>query len=256
MTESVPPPGRGARVGIAVAVAIAAVGFFTGTRGNPVRTGYREPDALAHAAQVGVAPRQADMESARYAARRAEQAKALTAMALPPRTALDAVALDALAYGRDVAARSVGRAYDGAPPTIPHAIDQRGTPACLACHESGLAVEGKIARPLSHESYASCTQCHVTRDGVLPSAERLAASVSEQSSFVGLAAAGHGARAWPGAPPQLPHRTFMRQRCVACHGVWATGLASSHPYRQSCTQCHALAADADQMPHSEALGDL
>ncbi|HRC56557.1 MAG TPA: hypothetical protein PKU97_11575, partial [Kofleriaceae bacterium] len=69
------------------------------------------------------------------------------------------------------------------------------------------------------------------------------------SAFVGLPAPGRGERAWPGAPPTIPHTTWMRERCDSCHGVWgASGLRSTHPWRQSCTQCHAPAAALDQRP--------
>ncbi len=252
MTEPLPPTGRGVKVGMAICVFAAAMGFLAGTRKAPPRRGYRD---AAHGAvppsPVQRAPRQLDMEEARYAARRAQQAAALTGLAAAPRTLLEPVTLDAVRYAEEVSARRTARAYDGAPPTIPHAVDQRGAPACLACHAEGLSIDGKVARPMSHPAYTSCTQCHVTRNGPLPTLALLPPSVDPRGDFRGLASAGKGTRAWPGAPPQMPHRSFMRERCVACHGVWATGVASSHPYRQSCTQCHAPAARADQMPQSQ-----
>jgi nitrate reductase (cytochrome), electron transfer subunit len=57
--------------------------------------------------------------------------------------------------------RASRRAYEGAPPTIPHAIEQRGHPDCLSCHEHGARIAGHIAPRPTHAFYQSCTQCHV-----------------------------------------------------------------------------------------------
>ncbi len=248
VTNTSPPPGRGVRVGLTIAIAAAAVGFFTGTRGGPVQESVQRRPTATATAGVALAPRQADMEAMRYRDRRAEQSAALTAMAKPPRGLLDPVQGSDSAYDQELLQRAELRAYDGAPPTIPHPIDQHGAPACLSCHEHGMSVNGKVARPLSHALFTSCTQCHVTRDGPMAVSEPWPQQVSEGSTFVGLMPPQHGARAYVAAPPLLPHRSFMRERCASCHGLWANGIASSHPARQSCTQCHALSASADQMP--------
>lgn len=238
---------------VSCALGIALVGFLTGTRTAPEPEGYR-PASSASEHAVARAPKHRDMARARYADRAVAQAAALELMGAPPRDPEAELSIDPKRYAADVAARADGRAFDGAPPTIPHAVDQQGVPACLACHGEGLRVPGeardKIAKPMSHPVYESCLQCHVTRDGPLPTTAPLAPSVAEKSTFAGLASPGHGPRAWPGAPPQMPHRSFMRERCVSCHGVWAEGIASSHPWRQSCQQCHTPAADADQGPRS------
>jgi cytochrome c-type protein NapB len=247
-----PPPTSGARglnLFLAVAGAVAVVGFFTGTGTTPRASGYREAVA-ASTQSFPRAPRQRDMEATRYAERYAAEARALEAMALPPRSLTDSVTLDPVAYQREVAERAAGRSYDGAPPTVPHAVDGFGVPACLSCHESGLAVESKVAPPMSHGVLSNCLQCHTTRASGLPFQASLPSGVSEANSFVGLASPGHGPRAWPVAPPQIPHRSFMRERCTSCHGVWSTGISSSHVSRQSCTQCHTPAAEADQAPSS------
>lgn len=242
------------QVGLLAAVALAVVGFFTGTRGIPERGGYHH--SVGGETASARAPKQRDMAEHRYGARRAAQEQAFSALRTPPRALTDSVALDADAYAHAVSERSLGRAYDGAPPTIPHAVDQRGAPACLTCHADGMRVDDKIARPLSHAPLSNCLQCHTTRSAGVPLREPLPHQVAEQTTFEGLARSGPGERAWPGAPPQMPHKSFMRERCTSCHGVWATGLASSHPYRQSCTQCHAPAASSEQIPRSRlsALG--
>lgn len=142
-----------------------------------------------------------------------------------------------------LARRSALRAYDGAPPTIPHAVEGRSTFECLACHAKGAIVAGKRAPAMSHERHDSCTQCHVAAGG--PPGPAPAPLTS--STFIGEPAAGKGARAWPGAPPTIPHTTTMRSACASCHGVaGAMGMRSTHPWRESCTQCHAPSAKLDQ----------
>jgi cytochrome c-type protein NapB len=238
-------------VALVSVVGVALVGFLTATRILPTRGGYRSVSARAEDPEGLVrAPKQRDMERTRYAERAAQQQAALATLASPPRGLLDAVQLDPQAYAAAVVARAERRAYDGAPPTIPHAVDQVGALACLACHDHGMRVFDKTAPPMGHQAYASCLQCHAVAGSPFAARALLPHSVSEQSAFVSRASAGKGPRALPGAPPQIPHRTFMRERCASCHGLWAQGIASSHPYRQSCTQCHAPSSFDDQMPRS------
>ena len=145
--------------------------------------------------------------------------------------------------------RKLLRAYDGAPPAVPHAVQQDGLLACASCHAEGLRLGAKPIPQISHANYTLCTQCHVPKVAPLPpEAERLAQSVGD-NSFEGHWTAPFGRRAWAGAPPATPHSTWMRDNCSACHGGSATlGLASSHPWRSSCVQCHAVKAGLDQMP--------
>jgi cytochrome c-type protein NapB len=134
-----------------------------------------------------------------------------------------------------LAARAEGRAYNGAPPVIPHGVDARSSGACLTCHAKGARVNGKVAPPISHPPYASCTQCHAPHTGRLGTVATLPAN-----RFVGAPSPGPGRRAWIGAPPTIPHTTWMRQSCIACHGpAGKPGLRTTHPQRGSCTQCHA-----------------
>lgn len=144
-----------------------------------------------------------------------------------------------------VSERAALRAYDGAPPVVPHRIDQRDAQACLVCHGEGMRV-GQVRAPrMSHELMANCTQCHVeSTNRALPSPDPDALF----SYFEGLRAGRGGVRAWAGAPPTIPHSTWMREDCLACHGpTSAEGLQSSHPWRSSCTQCHAPSADREQL---------
>jgi cytochrome c-type protein NapB len=59
-----------------------------------------------------------------------------------------------------LADRSRNRAYDTAPPTVPHPIDQANPASCLACHGTGLWVKDRLAPKVSHPWLTNCTQCH------------------------------------------------------------------------------------------------
>ncbi|MBK8040779.1 MAG: hypothetical protein IPK22_27155 [Verrucomicrobiaceae bacterium] len=146
-------------------------------------------------------------------------------------------------------ARAGRRAYDGAPPTVPHPITQDSSAACLACHGQGLQVKDRFASKISHPTFGgSCTQCHVTSRGAFTAAESALFAVAlTENSFQGAEAPPNGPRAWPGAPPTIPHRTLMRSDCASCHGPKGLfALRTPHPERQSCTQCHVPAAANDQ----------
>lgn len=142
--------------------------------------------------------------------------------------------------------RTLLRAFPGAPPAIPHPTSDASASACLACHADGVQIGRLTARPIPHAPYASCTQCHVAAAGPFgPEDARHAAAYA--SRFEPLVAPLTGTRAWPGAPPTIPHGTLMRSECRACHGPGGrVGLRSSHPERASCLQCHATDAERDQ----------
>lgn len=149
------------------------------------------------------------------------------------------------------------RAYAGAPPQVPHAVEQRGYPNCTTCHETGMHVEQMAASPMSHNTMANCLQCHVVAQNPLPLEVTLEGEPLLDNSFAPVAQGAYGARAWDGAPPEIPHGTLMRERCVSCHGAADNGIGTTHPWRQSCVQCHARSAEADQEPgarHARAAG--
>ena len=144
-----------------------------------------------------------------------------------------------------LALRASRRAYDGAPPVVPHPITQDSASSCIACHQDGLRVGQRTAPKISHQAYANCTQCHVESEN-----KAFAAGPAlTENSFAGVASPAKGERAWQGAPPTIPHPTLMRSDCMSCHGVnGLAGIRSTHPWRQSCTQCHAPSATFDQQP--------
>jgi len=133
--------------------------------------------------------------------------------------------------------RAARRAYDGAPPVIPHA-NLGGD--CTACHNArGVAVPGLgFAPPSPHEdtkgigATARCRQCHVFRE---------TEAEFKPSHFVGFAQdLRRGARLNAAAPPVMPHPVFMRENCHACHDGPAARepIRTPHPDRVRCPQCH------------------
>lgn len=135
------------------------------------------------------------------------------------------------------AARSARRAYDGAPPTIPH--EPLGG-ECTACHgeeatEAGDAVAPAFphAKTPGLSDASRCTQCHVYRN-----TEQL----FRASGFTGdlQDVNRKGLRKTPKAAPQRPHRAFMREDCRVCHlGPGARPeLVPKHGPRPKCEACH------------------
>lgn len=148
--------------------------------------------------------------------------------------------------------RALLRAYDGAPPRIPHPVPERGEPECLACHEDGMRVAGRTAPAMPHATLLSCVQCHVMDAPRAPrGASGLESGPPLTGTFVGAAAPARGPRAWAGAPPGMPHRVRMREDCASCHGTLSTGIGSPHLERLVCTQCHAPSAELDLAPIRE-----
>lgn len=148
---------------------------------------------------------------------------------------------DKVASGQIRASR---RAFNGAPPIIPHAVENTTDSACYVCHSGGMKLDGMKASVMSHGYLANCTQCHAPP----PPAPFQNVTQAVDNSFVGLPAPKAGKRAFPGAPPTIPHSQWMRESCNACHGGpngWA-GMESTHPWRTNCTQCHAPSAVLDQ----------
>jgi len=245
------PGSRLAHVLLSLACGVAVLGFVHGTR-RPARDerAVREPAARALTPGVRPAPSYGELRAAQYRADPARHATAFAAMEADRPELLATVERDPQALAAARERRAAGRAYAGAPPTIPHPIDQRGYPDCRHCHERGLRVDDRHAAMLSHEPYESCTQCHTTSDPAPPpagAAPRADLASSLASSFEGRQER-TGERAYPGAPPTMPHASFMRERCESCHGVLGVGIRTTHPWRSSCPQCHAPSAALEQRP--------
>ncbi len=248
------PHHRWMQIVAAVAVGAAGIGFLTGTRGAPV------PQGLARAADEPM-PREGLRAAPRYAALRevpkpgrTRQAEAFARMRSQHDPATSERPRDPAGWREAIEGRMARRAFEGAPPRSPHPVDGVEAAACVVCHGEGLRVFGKVAAPMPHEAYANCQQCHASERTAVPPMD-LSLTVAEENGFEGLAPRLAGPRAFEGAPPQLPHPTWLRERCVSCHGTWAEGLRVSHPWRQNCLQCHAPAAEADQRPLGGVPGE-
>lgn len=139
--------------------------------------------------------------------------------------------------------REKNRAFNGAPPTIPHPVDQMSANSCMACHGNGIKTESLRISKMSHQFLANCTQCHVENNPT-----HMQANLFKESEFVGLPAPTGGPRAYEGAPPMIPHSTWMRVDCMSCHGfAGQQGIRTTHPWRQNCQQCHAPSSKLDQI---------
>lgn len=134
--------------------------------------------------------------------------------------------------------RAERRAYDGAPPVIPH--PPLGGP-CTNCHSTvarelpgvGVAPPNPHLRTLGMSETSRCQQCHVFRNSN---------DVFVKSNFEPLRQEPRrGERLYAAAPPVLPHGHFMREDCNACHSGLAARpeIRCSHPERTHCLQCHA-----------------
>jgi cytochrome c-type protein NapB len=133
--------------------------------------------------------------------------------------------------------RAERRAFDGAPPVIPHksfGID------CTKCHTiTGLLVPSVGIAPANpHEgdrragSLTNCKQCHVFAN---------TDQLFVEADFTGLRQQYQpSSRAHPLAPPVIPHPTTMRANCMACHSGQAARpeIICTHPERTNCVQCH------------------
>ncbi len=142
-----------------------------------------------------------------------------------------------------LAIREDNRAFNGAPPTVPHPIEQMSSETCAVCHQNGAKTATLRISKMSHGFLANCTQCHVEQNPV-----HMTASQFRENSFVGLAAPTGGPTAYTGAPPQIPHSTWMRIDCLSCHGFTGNqGIRTTHPWRQNCQQCHSPSAELEQV---------
>ena len=248
---------------LSAVIAVAAIGYFVGLAdGVPAPKGLHSHgllDEIGHLqGGVGQAAQPIAVPAANKvipAIRYAEIAQA----AMGPTAALQAAVVEVPESNYDLFAeihpsasdkeassslRASRRAFNGAPPMIPHAIENTNDAACYACHAAGTQIAGLKASVMSHQFLANCTQCHASP----PPAPFQDVDSSVDTSFVGLLAPKSGERAFPGAPPTIPHSQWMREKCTACHGGpngWA-GMESTHPWRSNCTQCHAPSAKLDQ----------
>ncbi len=166
----------------------------------------------------------------------------------------------------DFATRAARRAYDGAPPVIPH--PPLGA-ECTVCHTAlgqampgigfapanphlamasgsaesagGSLVAPTVTRGPDSGTFANCRQCHVFQ---------FDQGSFRESNFQGLLQQRSIAdRLYPGAPPVMPHSTSMRENCVACHATESARpeIRCSHPERFNCRQCHMEVVESQSL---------
>ena len=143
--------------------------------------------------------------------------------------------------GRTLASFYALRAYEGAPPFIPHEIEEdrdMGGEHCLTCHENGgYAPKFNAYTPVTpHPDLINCRQCHNPGrvDGTF-----------KGSTFVPIEKPSLNATALSGSPPAIPHQLRMRENCLACHAGpgAAKEIRTTHPERINCRQCHAVTSE-------------
>lgn len=223
-----------------VGLSVATVGFVTGIR-EPRKTERGAVSVVPHTSSVPAAVNYSELPNATFRPN-AHGAQYLDQLKFEKPGIFDAVTRTNEMKLAALADRARNRAYDGAPPTIPHPVDALSAASCLACHGEGLKVGDRIASKISHAHLTNCVQCHVEQT-----------AISVENAFVGVYRAGPGERASPGAPPTIPHHTWMRENCTSCHGlVTRAGTRTTHPWLTNCAQCHAPSAVLDQVDFSGA----
>lgn len=245
-----------------IVVGIVSVsGFFMGMRQSTGAEGEMSPWRSAQvvaAEEQGVypeAPLYKDIPTAEWKANK-DWVNNLSNL---PTKAMDRTArahMDEHSIDLILAGRSDRRAFDGAPPTIPHAINFRDVRSCSACHsqDSNVLIAGKRVPAMSHPYMANCTQCHAPSSGMKFAIHSGTTGLVVENKFRGSKRFGNGQRAFPGAPPTVPHPVWMRQNCVSCHGPgMPDAIMTSHPQRQSCLQCHATHDGYDNREKLESL---
>lgn len=135
------------------------------------------------------------------------------------------------------------RAYEGAPPWIPHPVsaDMDRTEDCAPCHTFGGYNPGiRTYSPRSpHPELSGCLQCHVRRT----TDELFVPTDWQEPAWPEYG----GERELEGAPPRIPHTLQLRERCLSCHGGGsaAPDIRTTHPQRFDCRQCHVAIAAPD-----------
>lgn len=245
MNQNAPLPGDWPRrivpLAAVIAISLAIVGFFTGIR-EPVAASRPTSPEIRPSGAVPPAVSYAELATSNLRPNILGQQSLQDLQfdrpgIFDPVTRTEEMKLAALAD------RARNRAYDGAPPTIPHPVEVQSAASCLACHGEGIKVGDRVASRMSHAHLSNCTQCHVeeVRTGLPLPVDGVS------NTFVGIYRAGPGERANPGAPPTIPHQTWMRENCASCHGlVTRPGTRTTHPWLTNCTQCHAPSAAIDQ----------
>jgi cytochrome c-type protein NapB len=234
---------RGRALILAAVIGLAVIGYVVGLRAG-VPEGHARAFAgvrQTHDVQGAGIPALTYTEVGEGALRARTPGETWGAMTADLRAARSDPVTDLVSRERSLAVRAERRAFNGAPPVVPHAVQRMTDQSCLVCHGQALQVGARPARALPHAHLTNCTQCHAA---AAPQFFQGEGGMLSESSWRGIAAPLSGVRATPGAPPAVPHALQMRQNCLACHGQqgWV-GMQTSHPDRRNCLQCHAPTDD-------------
>ena len=149
----------------ACAISVAGVGVVTAYNTDlPVR---RPPMAATRYPGLARAPTYVE-ERQRHHDNRLRHPGNLRVMVARAQELSDAGAPTEEEHAQAIARRAERRAYDGAPPTVPHPVAQRDGPACLTCHGEGMRVATQVAPAICHTTHANCLQCHVASESPVP----------------------------------------------------------------------------------------
>ena len=208
---------------LAGVMGVAVVGYFVG-----IHAGVPQPDARPDQAR----PVADGHDVATPAKNYSEMRRSSPAMKEPllnvslnrvPQPAFDRLAevlLDPQAKLRSIAERTSRRAFNGAPPVIPHAVEGTSDAACYACHGKGIVIGDRVAHPMSHAFLANCLQCHAPPSPP-PFVEGFAKAFP--NDFVGAPSPTAGKRAFTGAPSyDSPYHLDAKR--VPCVPWWCNRL--------------------------------
>lgn len=125
----------------------------------------------------------------------------------------------------------------------------------MTCHVLAVDESVPVAHPMGRARFADCIACHrgdahepfgaprvaPGQLGALPVPP--AADVDARADCIGchVFATTSGTVLFADAPvpPRIPHGTFLRTRCLSCHGEFGyEGLKTEHVHRSQCVQCH------------------
>jgi len=182
-----------------------------------------------------------------------------------------------IAHPRTLATVRYLRAYQGAPPRIPHPLtaEEFRTSACKTCHErGGFSVRFSAYVPVTpHPERGICLQCHVGIDSVIgapaPDPDPNARCPQCHGPSGGPpreeTRGTWSTTVWPRLPqltedrdpPPIPHDLPFRENCLTCHAGPAAvaEIRTRHPERANCRQCH-LTVDAAAGTFARPTSDL
>ncbi len=246
-------------VAVIAALTTGASGYFMGLlqtsrAATATRTSQETNLAPNSFASSTVAPEAPRYDELRDRSRQPNQAwhSSLAMLAPAPAFTDNTPPLSSADLDRLRTTRESRRAYNGAPPTVPHPIDQYQSASCLACHGTPTRIDMRDVPQMSHAPYTHCIQCHAPQHGPGPALAPPPPSLATPAlanSFSGQPAPAGGSRAYGSAPPVMPHTTQMRENCTSCHGPGGSSvIKTTHPQRQNCLQCHATDAARETLP--------